>query len=44
MSAAVPEASLMAYEDFAGAERVPVGATGRWVGDPLPSRGLYQLA
>ena len=26
------------------AEPVPVGAAGRRVGDPLPGRGLYQLA
>ena len=34
----------MADEDFAGAEGVPVRASRRWVGDPLPGRGLYQLA
>jgi hypothetical protein len=42
--AAVPEARLMADEDVAGTERVPVGAACRWVGDPLPGRGLHQLA
>ena len=34
----------MTDEDFAGAEWVPVWAAGRRVGDPLPGRGLYQLA
>jgi hypothetical protein len=33
----------MTDEDLAGAERVPVRATGRWVGDPLPGRGLHQF-
>ena len=42
--AAVPEAGLMADEDLAGAEAVPVRASRRRVGDPLPGRGLYQLA
>jgi hypothetical protein len=44
VSAAVPEAGLMPDENFACAEVVPVGAASRWVGDPLPSRGLHQLA
>jgi hypothetical protein len=35
---------LMPYEHFAGAEGVSVGAADRRVGDPLPGRGLYQLA
>ena len=34
----------MPDEDFAGAERVPVGAARRRVGDPLPGRGLYQFS
>ena len=38
--AAVAEASLMANEDLVRAERVAVGASRRWVGDPLPARGL----
>ena len=38
--AAVTEASLMANEDLVRAERVAVGASRRWVGDPLPARGL----
>ena len=44
MAAAEPEARLMADEDLAGAERMSVRATRRRVGDPLPGRGLYQLA
>ena len=40
MSAAVPEAGLMPYENGAGAEGVSVGASGGWLGDPLPARGL----
>ena len=42
--AAVAEAGLMADEDLAGAELVPVRASRRWVGDPLPGRGLHELA
>jgi hypothetical protein len=42
--AAVPEAGDMPDEDLAGAERVAVRASRRWVGDPLPGRGLHQLA
>ena len=38
------ETGLMADEDLAGAELVPVRTAPRWVGDPLPGRGLYQLA
>jgi hypothetical protein len=41
VSAAVAEAGLMPYEYFAGAEGVPVRASRRRVGDPLPGRGLY---
>ena len=44
VSAAMSEAGLMPYEHFAGAEGVPVGASCRWVGDPLPGRGLYKFA
>jgi hypothetical protein len=40
MSAAVAGACLVADEDAAGAELVPVRAAGRWVGDPRPGRGL----
>jgi len=41
---AVPEAGLMAYQHLPGAEGVPVGAAHRRGDDPLPGRGLYQLA
>ena len=44
VSAAVTEAGLMTYQHFTGAEGVPVRAARRWVGDPLPGRGLHQLA
>ena len=44
VAAAVPETGLMTDEDLAGAEGVPVGASCRRVGDPLPGRRLYQLA
>ena len=37
MAAAVPETGLMADEHLAGAEGVPVGAVGGWLGYPLPS-------
>ena len=30
----------MTNEDLIGSERVPVAASRRWVGDPLPARGL----
>ena len=40
VSAAVAEAGLMPYENGAGAEGVSVGASGGWLGDPLPARGL----
>ena len=43
VSAAMPEAGLMP-DEHPGAEWVPVGASRRWVGDPLPGRGLHQLA
>ena len=38
--AAVAEARHMADEDLVRAEGVAVGASRRWVGDPLPARGL----
>ena len=44
VSAAVAEAGLMPDQNFAGAEHMPVGAPRRWAGDPLPARGLHQLA
>jgi hypothetical protein len=40
----VPKTGLMRDKDFAGAELVPVGASRRRVGDPLPGRRLHQLA
>ena len=40
VSAAVTEARDMTDEDLVRAERVAVGASRRWVGDPLPARGL----
>jgi hypothetical protein len=43
VAAAVSEAGLMADEDLAGAEGVPVRASRRRVGDPLTGRGLHQL-
>jgi hypothetical protein len=44
VTAAVTEAGLMPDEHLAGAEGVPVGGS-RWrVEDPLPGRGLYELA
>ena len=42
--AAVAEASLMTDQHLAGAKPVAVRAVRRWVGDPLPGRGLYQFA
>jgi HK97 family phage major capsid protein len=42
--AAVSEAGDVPDEDLIGAEAVPVGASRRRVGDPLPVRGLHQLA
>jgi hypothetical protein len=44
VSAAVAEASLVADQDLVGAEGVAVGAVRGWVSDPLPGRGLHQLA
>jgi hypothetical protein len=44
VAAAVAEAGLMPYEDQVRAETVPVGAVAGRVGNPLPGRGLYQLA
>jgi len=38
---AAAEAGDVSDEDLIRAEDVAVGATGRWVGDPLPGRGLY---
>jgi hypothetical protein len=40
----MPETRLVADEDFAWAERVSIRTSRRRVGDPLPARGLYQLA
>ena len=40
----MPEAGLMSDEDLARAEPVPVRASRRGMGDPLPVRGLYELA
>ena len=34
----------MADENLAAAEQMPVGASCRRVCDPLPGRGLYELA
>jgi hypothetical protein len=42
--ATVTEAILMADEDLAGAEDVPVGAARGRVGHPLPVRCPHQLA
>jgi hypothetical protein len=44
VSAAVAAAGDMPDEDLIRPEDVPVGASRRWVGDPLPGRGLHQLA
>ena len=41
---AVPEAGLMTRQDLVGAEGVAVGAVRGWVIDPLPGRGLHELA
>jgi hypothetical protein len=40
----MPEARLVTDEDLIRAEVVAVRAAGRRVGDPLPGRGLHQLA
>ena len=37
VSAAVAEAGLVTYQHVTGAEGVPVGAAGWWLGYPLPS-------
>jgi hypothetical protein len=42
--AAVTEAGLVAEQDLVRAEGVTVGAARRWLRDPLPGRGLHQLA
>jgi hypothetical protein len=42
--ASVTETRLMAHEHRAGAERMPVGASRRWAGEPLPGGGLYEVA
>ena len=39
-AAAVTEARDMTDEDLVRAERAAVRASRRWVGDPLPARGL----
>ena len=44
VSAAVAEAGLVPDQHLVGSEDVPVGASARRVGDPLPTGGLYQLA
>jgi hypothetical protein len=44
VAAAVTEARLMAHQHLLWTESVPVRAARRWVSDPLPGRGLYQLA
>jgi hypothetical protein len=41
---AVSQAGDVPDEDFIRAKVVPVRASRRWSGDPLPSRRLYQLA
>jgi hypothetical protein len=43
-SAAVTEARDVADEDLIRAEWMTVGAARRRVGDPLPGRGVNQLA
>jgi hypothetical protein len=43
-SPAVSEAGSVPDEDLVRPERVPVGAMRGRVGDPLPGRGLHQLA
>jgi hypothetical protein len=34
----------MTHQDLAGAKPVAAWASRRWVGDPLPGGGLYELA
>jgi hypothetical protein len=43
-TAAVTKADHVPDKDLIRAEAVPVGAAGRWMRDPLPGRGLNQLA
>jgi hypothetical protein len=43
-AAAVSETGLMTYQHLSRPEGVPVRAAGRWSGDPLPVRGLHQVA
>ena len=43
-AAAVTETRLVADQHLAGAEGVPVGASRRGMGDPLPGSGLHQIA
>ena len=43
-STAVTEAGDMANENLAGAESVPVRASRRWVGHPLPAAVLHEIA
>ena len=40
---AVTKAYHVPDKDLMRAEAVPVGAAGRWMRDPLPGRGLYEL-
>ena len=40
---AVTKAYHAPDKDLMRAEAVPVGAAGRWMRDPLPGRGLYEL-
>jgi hypothetical protein len=40
----VTQAGDMSDEDLVRAKSVPVRTSSRWPGDPLPARGLYQLA
>jgi hypothetical protein len=44
VAATLAEARLMSHEHLVGPERVPVGASRRRVGDPLPGRGLHEIA
>jgi hypothetical protein len=44
VSAAVAEAGSMTHQHLSGAECVPAAASGWRVRDPLPGRGLHQLA
>jgi len=43
-SATVPEAGHMPHEDLIRPKGMPVGASGRRVGDPLPGGRLYHFA